>query len=78
MVRRLDAARRLAILRRNTKWRQLSVTLSQVGAWSVGAAVLLPFYHLPPPWFVIAALRVVGVGAIYLSFFVLRFIDHSE
>ena len=75
---RPDAARRLAILRRNNTWRQLSVTLSQVGAWSLGAAALLPFHWLSLPWFVIAALGAVSVGTISLAFFVLRFIDHSE
>ncbi len=78
MATRPDAARRLAILRRNNSWRQLSTTLSQLGAWSLGAAAVLPFYRLPLPWFVIAALGAVGVGTIYLAFFVLRFIDHSE
>ena len=78
MTSRPDTARRLAILRRNNSWRQLSTTLSQVGAWSLCAAAVLPFYRLPLPWFVIAALGAVGVGTIYLAFFVLRFIDHSE
>ncbi len=78
MTTRPDAARRLAILRRNNGWRQLSTTLSQLGAWALGAAAVLPFYRLPLPWFVIAALGVIGVGTISLAFFVLRFIDHSE
>ncbi len=43
-----------------------------------GRSRLLPFYRLPLPWFVIAALGAVGVGTISLAFFVLRFIDHSE
>lgn len=70
--------RRLVILRRNELWRHLSSTLSRIGAWALGAAIVLPFSGPRLPWFVVAALLAIGAGAIALSVFCLRFIDHPE
>ena len=78
LAERSDGARCLIVFRRNDLWRHLSGTLSQIGAWALGGAVVLPFAEPRLPSFVITALLATGAGAIALSVFCLRFIDHPE